>query len=486
MKETATLSLLNVRKTEYHGRSVKKVLRERIWKILSKDWNQISLEEDTLIREQIHYSVEFESTLTDLERSLHSTDDPKLIAMQTMITACDFYEADWCGILLFDLDIGVWIPYWWYNVKEGEMADTGFYELEYSDEFERWVTALKAGDSIIIDDMERIRETSPEEYQNYRRLKAEAIIGIPFWKRPTGFLVVRNPKKYRLNSNMLRIMAYVAVSTVHEHQLITNYKAAEKKPQVEKENDLYVNLMGNLEVHGFRLNLDERRINAPMGWNILVYLLLHRQRNVNYGELAWHLWQEMPTKAAANKVRGAIYRFRRYYEGLADEYLTVSEGTGYGLNPFYQITTDTDLFEMYWIQANELHSRTDRIELLKKAFELYRGPLFQTAVGATWMMQEYFRLANLYTQIVNILLEDLYAMKNYSDVREYATRSFLYDPHNNHAHFWLIMSFIKNKNNKLARDALENAGNLLSSEDYGEMMIHLKKLVPDFVLENQS
>ena len=78
------------------------MLRERIWKILSKDWNQISLEEDRLIREQIHYSVEFESTLTDLERSLHSTDDPKLIAMQTMITACDFYKADWCGILLFD------------------------------------------------------------------------------------------------------------------------------------------------------------------------------------------------------------------------------------------------------------------------------------------------------------------------------------------------------------------------------------------------
>ena len=188
------------------------MLFDRIIKILKKDWNQLSPEEITLIRDKTPYLAEFENTITELERGLHSMDDPKRIAMQTLITACKFYESDWCGILLFDLDIGVWVPYWWYNVKEGEMADTGFYEFEFSDEFKRWVTALKAGDSIIIDDVESLRETSPEEYENYRRLKADAIIGIPFWKRPTGFLVVRNPKKYRFNSNMLRIMAYSRIS----------------------------------------------------------------------------------------------------------------------------------------------------------------------------------------------------------------------------------------------------------------------------------
>ena len=70
----------------------------------------------------------------------------------------------------------------------------------------------------------------------------------------------------------------------------------------------------------------------------------------------------------------------------------------------------------------------------------------QTAAGATWMMQEYFRLAKIYTQIVNILLEDLFALKDYAGVCDYAARSFLIDPHNNHAHFWLFLSFIRNKN----------------------------------------
>ena len=133
--------------------------------------------------------------------------------MKTLITACEFYEADWCGILLLDLDIGVWRPYWWYDVKRGAMADTAFHEFEFSEEFGRWVTALKAGDPVIIEDVDALRETNPAEYRNYKRLEASSIIGVPFWKRPTGFIVIRNPKRNKVDPNMLRIMAYADIST---------------------------------------------------------------------------------------------------------------------------------------------------------------------------------------------------------------------------------------------------------------------------------
>ena len=56
----------------------------------------------------------------------------------------------------------------------------------------------------------------------------------------------------------------------------------ERKPEIHNENDVYVNLMGNVEIHSMHYHLDESRVNAPMGWNILVYLLLHRERHVSY------------------------------------------------------------------------------------------------------------------------------------------------------------------------------------------------------------
>ena len=135
------------------------MLLEFILRMLNKDWSHLTPNEIALLKDYIRYSASFEHTITELERGLHSTDDPKHIAMKTLITACEFYEADWCGIILLDLDIGVWRPYWWYDVKRGEMADTAFHEFEFSEEFGRWVTALKAGDPVIIEDVDALRET---------------------------------------------------------------------------------------------------------------------------------------------------------------------------------------------------------------------------------------------------------------------------------------------------------------------------------------
>ena len=44
--------------------------------------------------------------------------------MLIMRVATEFYDADWCGILDVDMEIGVWTPIWWYDREFGEMAQT--------------------------------------------------------------------------------------------------------------------------------------------------------------------------------------------------------------------------------------------------------------------------------------------------------------------------------------------------------------------------
>lgn len=65
--------------------------------------------------EKIDFALKFVDTLSELEAQLHASDDPKEIAHGAMKMACDFYQADWCGFLEVDLDLGLWTPYWWYN-----------------------------------------------------------------------------------------------------------------------------------------------------------------------------------------------------------------------------------------------------------------------------------------------------------------------------------------------------------------------------------
>lgn len=56
--------------------------------------------------EYIEYCIEQEQTISKLETCLHTTDDPKEIAMKTLKTACDFYGADWASVIEMDLSAG--------------------------------------------------------------------------------------------------------------------------------------------------------------------------------------------------------------------------------------------------------------------------------------------------------------------------------------------------------------------------------------------
>lgn len=61
--------------------------------------------------EKVEFALEFVDTLATLETSLHTSDDPEEISRGAMKMACDFYQADWCGFLMVDLDLGLWTPY---------------------------------------------------------------------------------------------------------------------------------------------------------------------------------------------------------------------------------------------------------------------------------------------------------------------------------------------------------------------------------------
>lgn len=88
--------------------------------------------------EKIEFALEFVDTLSTLEAALHTSDDPEEIAHGAMRVACDFYQADWCGFLTVDLDLGIWTSFWWYNTQPTDRTK------EFTDEFE---SAAKLGAS---------------------------------------------------------------------------------------------------------------------------------------------------------------------------------------------------------------------------------------------------------------------------------------------------------------------------------------------------
>jgi hypothetical protein len=74
-------------------------------------------------------------TIVSVEADAHNEEDPMAIAVRVMKACCDFYDADWCGILIADLQTQVFIPEIWYEPGIGPMQDTLFNDIEFTEEF---------------------------------------------------------------------------------------------------------------------------------------------------------------------------------------------------------------------------------------------------------------------------------------------------------------------------------------------------------------
>ena len=158
--------------------------------------------------EKVEFALEFVDTLATLETSLHTSDDPEEISRGAMKMACDFYQADWCGFLMVDLDLGLWTPYCWYNTNSQDRTEMLTSEYESATKLPRWITAMQDNTKVMLRDVNAIKDEAPEEYEVYARLKIQSVLAVPVKPRPVGFLAVRNPKRFGDDERMLRMLAY--------------------------------------------------------------------------------------------------------------------------------------------------------------------------------------------------------------------------------------------------------------------------------------
>lgn len=214
---------------------------------------EIENQEDLYVEEKDYtqYSVDYVKTMTALEATLHSCEDPAEIARTTLKVAAEFYEGDWCGIIEGDLEMEAWAPVLWYDVRTQGMTSTRFRELEETDAYSRWIEALYQCKPMIIPDTSIYKESNPAEYEIYNRCDADSILAVPFWKNPIGFMIVRNPKRYNndvYESGFLQALAFVTFSAVTEQKLLRRTQKAFSPEIIKNDSDVIINLFGKLEI----------------------------------------------------------------------------------------------------------------------------------------------------------------------------------------------------------------------------------------------
>lgn len=197
--------------------------------------------------EYIQYAQDVEKTLSHLESQLHHSDDPEEIIMNTLVAA-EFYDGDWAGIMDADLTMKIWSTLFWYNRRTKRMSPNRFGDIREGDSLWRWIDSLTHGTPMIIRDVEELRLLSPLEYEFLKSNGVRSMVAVPLWKRPTGFLIVRNPKRYITRSSLLQMMAFVAVSSINEKRLMDSTKRQLTPEIIKTDKDIVINLFDELQI----------------------------------------------------------------------------------------------------------------------------------------------------------------------------------------------------------------------------------------------
>ena len=451
---------------------------KKLFRKNSKSETDLKPNEDTCSAEYIQYTQELEQTLSVLEAHLHESDNPDEIILHALETACDFYNGDWAGFLEIDLELGLWTPYIWFNKNPDDKTTIMLNEIESADFLYRWVTAMKNNLPIIVEDREQIKKDFPDEYEMYQRLRIHSVLAVPVKPRPTGFLAVRNPKRYIDRSSMLQMLAFVVLAIANEKKLLDSAKLAWSPENITNETDILFHLFGELEVYTSQGVLHEADLKSPKIIRLLAYMLLGSRRFFTARELAETLWpdeafdQENPGK----NIKTLIYRLRQVFSMISEQDLIESTPYGYRLNPKLNIMTDLQEFDRYLRSAQDTASITGKIDLLKKAVSVYRGNILGSAAGEHWLIHTSSHYNLKYLGAVNELLKTLAELKDYAGVHQYAAQALCIDPGNFRAYFWMIYSMYRQGATEMAKAELRAAEQHLTSEEYSELVQHLKKI----------
>lgn len=384
----------------------------------------------------------------------------------------EYYQADWCGMLNADLEIGAWTPVWWVDAKQGFLSPTRIKGFEIPENYSQWVDALKARKPIIIRDIEEIKEAHPDEYKNYLRLHVKRVIGIPTYKGSTGFVLVRNPKRYFFQLTPLAVIAYVAAVETNDLKLTLANMHHLTSDAIREETDVVISTFGGLRISSYYGTIQESDISIEGIGRIIALLATHRDHAMSPIRMADMLYPDQDIEAAITSIKNHIYHFRKDFSCLFHEeskFITTLEN-GYTLDPKLHIRTDYEIFDTFYQNARSFDNISRKIMLLKQAVKLYTGDFIPNLSHEIWLHGIRMHYLSTFLTITEKLCQLLFEQKDFTRTHEYAAQGLQHAPSSENMYYWMIRSLQERHMSEVAGRELKAARSALDDDSYEHLV----------------
>lgn len=425
--------------------------------------------EDSAEDEETLFAKAFQECLSALASEVYGVHKPYLIAQRVLKFACEFYDADWCGMFDADMMLDLWMPFWWYNRQTDGMTQTQLQEGRVMGSFEMFRNMITDNTPYYQPDIESIQLERPEEYALFKSQDVKSFLSVPYSRREQGIIFLRNPKHFADRPEMLRIISNILIQEINEQKHRDRLRINAASAEIRKDADVIINLFGGIEIITEQGKLVEAEMKSATCNRIFVLLMLHRHRGMTAKELSNHIWADKDFDNPTGNLRSMLYRLRSMFELLSDADLVVTTKNGYRINPDLKIHTDFEHFESLCNSITPFLSIRKKIELLQEAVTIYDGELFPNGNGEHWLMVHSTKYHMMYLKAVEQLLSLLNEVEDYQTLHDYAMLAMRLEPNNIRINYWLVIALRKNGAVELARQQLDAARARLFEEEFREL-----------------
>lgn len=409
------------------------------------------------------YLKAFEREIQAIERDLLGNGNSEHIVNELLRRAAAFYQADRAYIIETDWElwVGTNTYEWCAEGIASQSADLQSIEMEL---LPRWRNAFINKAPIVLEDIENICVSDPEEYAFMKRYDITSLLAVVLNKKLSGYLCVDNPKRFNRYSSLLQALSYAAAAELTELNLL---KAAKLKydayPEVS-EQEIILNFFGGLEVITSMGQMSEEDIKSALCCKLITYLYLNRKRNIATRDIADYLWSDQPVDNPGAAVKRVVYRCRKTLSCISQNPLIVSGAGGYELNRSYAVKSDVVQLEALSQNIRRQNNIQEKMATYRKAFALYKGAFLPNHNHDLWLMPKtsYYHL--LFLDMVKLCLMDLYALQMHIEVYRLAEYALTFESDDNELNFYLVEALIRMNAKESAHQHYLNTKELYSLE----------------------
>lgn len=420
---------------------------------------------------EIQCAEDIVNAMTEVEIALHGVTDSKVIGEKVMKTICDFYQAQYVGIMELDIDMDAWFPGWCIDAA-GNSVDYLLTQSDYVLRVPTWYEAYRNNDVIVLEKIPEKEELAPEEMMFYKALGAEAFLGCPFYKRSKGFVAVMNPQRHLGQTALLRLLTYVLMMELNEYKMMQSLMARAKGYDIFEENEVRIDVLGDFKIRTVTgiLTIDDFSTDEI---EVLIWMALNPNKTYNAKNLNEQVWECLSAEDG-QKARRALSRIRNHPKNLTGNPLIERTAAGYRFNSALNVISDVQMFDKLVKDSKEVSAPAIEKSILENLIFLYKGELQRTVKELHWMALIRHHYEAEYLKVLNRLLKIYLDDNEFVRLHEYANQSLVLAGNNTVAYYWKIMAYRKVGKFENAVRLEETAEKCLDKEVYEGLVVQLR------------